>query len=167
VRLGHTYMVVAAYSFDPAGHPVKVLAYQRGAWTPVASLAAPVGQGRLVHPDAVDLISEQTPVSDLPLGGTGQPGFLIAQAGGGCSEASVVMPATSGTQWRYLSFTGPFPKSQIVGGNPRVVGRTIVTDNDCTAVATPADQRSSYIWTYHRTSGALVGVRHAGWPAQP
>jgi hypothetical protein len=168
VRLDHTYVVVAAFSFDPSGHPLKVLAYIKDRWSPVATLAAPLGQGMLVHPDAINLISEQTPATEVSFGTHGHSGFLIALAGGGCSEGAVVTPGSSLTKWHYLSFTGgQFPTSQIVGGNPRVVGHTVVTDNSCTATPPPANQQYTYTWIYQAAPGVLTGVRHVGWPASP
>jgi hypothetical protein len=165
VRVGPAYDAVAAFSFDPSGHPVQVLTYASGRWVPAATLAAPSAPGTLRHAAALLLISDATSITATRLTGTTRPSFLIPLGGGGCSQGAVVTPGPGQGQWRYAPFTGPYPKSEVIGGNPRIVGDTVVSDNDCTATATPADQRFSWTWTYRAASKSLLGVRHLGWPA--
>jgi hypothetical protein len=92
---------------------------------------------------------------------------MIPFAGAGCSSASVVSPLQRGVGWRYVAFTGPFPQSDVLGGNPQVIGTTLTSDNDCTAVPVPTSSRLTYIWTYDAPSGVFVGASRAGWPVNP
>jgi len=164
---GDTFFAVVAFSFDPGGRPVQVLSYLSGKWSRIALLAAPASPGTIYHADSLNLFSENTPIAVALVAGESVPDFLIQFAGGGCSSAAVVSQTGTPNGWRYLPFTGPFPMTDVVGGNPRFVGRTLVSDNDCTASPTPAGQRYRWTWTYHRSSGTMAGIRHSGWPAKP
>jgi hypothetical protein len=163
----HTNLAVAAFSFDPRGHPVQVLSYLNGKWSLVAALATPSSPGTIYHADSLDLFSENTPVTVDVVTGESVPDFLIKFAGAGCSSAAVVSQVGTHNGWRYVPFTGSTPKSDVVGGNPRFVGSTLMTDNACTAVPIPAAQRYRWIWTYHPSSGTMAAVRRSGWPANP
>jgi hypothetical protein len=164
---GDSYVAVTAYSFDPDGHPVQVLSYTNGKWVQVAALSAPTEQGTIYHADAMDLFSENTQISVAEMSGNGRPQFLVKFAGGGCFSGAVVSQAGTENSWRFVPFVGPFPTSDVTGGDPRFEDNMIVSDNDCTATPTPAAQRYTWTWTYDVASGDLRGVQHFGWTANP
>lgn len=164
---GHSNLAVAAFSFDPGGHAVQVLADLKGKWSRVAAIAPPHSPGTTYHADSLDLFSKNTPITVGVVTGEGLPDFLIKFAGSGCFSASMVSRAGTHNGWRYVPFAGPTPKSDVIGGNPRFVGSTLVTDNACTAVPIPTVQRYRWIWTYRPSSGTMAAVRRSGWPANP
>jgi hypothetical protein len=163
VVLDGGYVAVAAFGFDPNGHPVQVLAYGDGQWSMVVGLGPPDQPGTVDHPDSL-LLDEDTAPVVVADATDGQPDFLIPFAGGGCSQDPVLSDVSG--QWRYLFFSGPFPTSEILGGNPQFDGNSLISDNDCQAIV-PVDQRYSYTWVYDASSGGFVGTRHDGWPADP
>jgi len=157
------YIAVAAFGFDPGGHPVQVLAYVDGAWSQVVGLGPPDDPGTADHPDSLLLNADTAPVvvADAT---DGQPDFLIPFSGGGCGQAPVLSDVSG--HWQYIAFAGPFPTSDVLGGNPQFDGNSLISDNDC-AASIPADQRYSYTWVYDASSGSFVGTRHDGWPSDP
>ena len=165
--VGNSIVAVTAYSFDPQGHPVQVLAYSGGQWVLVQALPAPIEPGTLYHADAMDLLSQTTPITLTEMTGEPVPGFFIQLAGGGCFRAAVVTNAGPGESWHYVPFVGPLPTSEVVGGNPQVTENSIVSDNDCTATTTPPSQRFTWMWTYDPASGDFSGLQLAGWPPDP
>jgi hypothetical protein len=157
------YVAVAAFAFDPAGDPVQVLSYRNGTWSQVTALPPPNDPGAVDHPDALDLISEETPVV-VGHATDGQSDFLIPFAGAGCGRGPII--ADEGGAWRYISFAGPSPTTEVLGGNPQFEGSTLISDNDC-AASVPVAQRYSWTWTYDPSSGDFVGTGHPGWPPTP
>jgi hypothetical protein len=166
-RDGHRVLAVVAFSFDPGGHPVRVLSYARNTWSQVAALAAPSAPGTLYHAGSVLLVSDQTPVGVAKLSGLAHPAFLIQMAAAGCGTGALVAPTGAKGAWRFVPFSGPFPTGDTLGGNPQVSGGSVRSDNDCVAGPVPASQRVSWVWTYHAHPGNMVGVRHAGWSDPP
>jgi len=167
VSEGDTYFAVAAFSFDQAGQPVQVLSYANRKWSRVAALAPPTSPGTIYHADALYL-PENTPIAVAEVTQDSRPDFLIQFAGAGCFRAALVSQTGTRSGWRYVPFTGPFPTSDVLGGNPQfAVNNTIVSDNDCQATPMPTGQRHTWTWTYHPSSGNLVGVQKLGWPANP
>jgi hypothetical protein len=120
------YVAVAAFGFDPNGQPVQVLSYSHGSWMVIAALAPPSDPGTLDHPDSLNLFGSTDNTANISVGyATGSaPDFLIPFAGAGCGRGPVVSDA-SGT-WQYLPFVGDFPTTEVVGGNPRFDGGTVV-----------------------------------------
>jgi hypothetical protein len=157
------YVAVAAFGFDPNGHPVQVLAYADDKWSLEVGLGAPDDPGTENHPDALLLDADTTPVV-VAYATDDQPDFLIPFAGGGCGRAPVLSDVSG--QWQYLAFTGPFPTSDVLGGNPQFDGNSLISDNACAAFIA-VDQRYSYTWVYDESSGSFVGTRRDGWPADP
>jgi hypothetical protein len=157
------YIAVAAFGFDSGGHTVQVLAYADDEWSLVVGLGPPVEPGAVDHPDSLDLSGDTAPIV-VAYATDDQPDFLIPLAGAGCGQDPVLSDVTG--QWQYLTFTGPFPTSEILGGNPQFDGNSLISDNDCQAIV-PVDQRYSYTWVYDPSSESFVGTRHDGWPADP
>jgi hypothetical protein len=157
------YVAVAAFAFDPAGHPVQVLSYRNGTWSQVAALPPPNDPGTVDHPDALYLISDETPVV-VGHDTDGQPDFLIPFAGAGCGRGPIV--SDEGGVWRYIPFAGPSPTTEVLAGNPQFEGSTLISENDC-AASVPVPQRYSWTWTYDPSSGNFVGTGHPGWPSTP
>jgi hypothetical protein len=144
-----------------------VLSYIKGKWQQVAALGVPEEPGTVRHRDALDLFSEASRIAVAEISGGGTPDFLVKFAGSGCFTGAVVSQVGGMGGWRYLPFSGLFPASDIVGGNPRLEGHVLVTDNACTAVPAAPAHRYSWTWTYRPSSRALVGVEHEGWPPNP
>ncbi len=86
----HTNLAVAAFSFDPGGHTVQVLAYVKGKWSRLAALATPSSPGTTRRTDSLDLFSESTPITVDVVTGESVPEFLIKFADAGCFSAAVV-----------------------------------------------------------------------------
>ena len=162
------YVAVAAFGFDPSGQPVQVLSYAGGSWTVVAALAPPVDPGTIVRSDSLNLWGSSDDTADISVGyATGSaPDFLIPFAGSGCGRGPVVSDA-SGT-WQYLPFVygGQTPTTEVLGGNPRFDGGTLVSDNAC-AASVPQDQRVTSTWTYDPSSGDFTATEQPGWPSNP
>ena len=166
VEVGGTPISVVAYGFDPTGRPVQVLAEEDGAWTDVASLPPPSEPGTVSHPDSLYLYASGADGVDNLAGSldNGTPAFFIPFTSGGCSHGPVVSEIDG--SWRYLSFIGGDSAGEVVAGNPRFVGDTLVTDNDC-AASVPSDQQVTWTWTYDVASGATVITQSQGWPQDP
>jgi hypothetical protein len=163
VEEGGGFVAVAAFGFDPQGHPVQVLSYSNGRWAPVKGLPPPRDPGTLDHPDSLYLVYDSTTVLVGHVT-EGLPDFLIPFAGAGCGKGPIV--SRVGGSWRYIPFTGPFPTTEVLGGNPQFVGRTLVSDNACAAIV-PRAQRRSWTWKYDPATGDFVGTEHVGWPRIP
>jgi hypothetical protein len=168
VAYGGGYVAVAAFGFDPNGQPVQVLSYAGGSWTVVATLGYPVEPSTVVHPDSLDLFGSTDDTADISVGyATGSaPDFLIPFTGSGCARGPVVSNA-SGT-WQYLPFfyPGQTTANEVLGGNPRFDGGTLVSDNNC-ATSVPQNQRVTSTWTYDPSSGDLTASEQPGWPPSP
>jgi hypothetical protein len=162
------YVAVAAFGFDPHGQPVQVLSYAGGSWKVVAALAFPVDPGTAVSSDSLSLVGSTDDTADISVGyATGSaPDFLIPFAGAGCGRGPVVGD-TSGA-WQYLLFVygGQTPSTEILGGDPRFDGGTLVSDNAC-AASVPQDQRVTSTWTYDPSSGDFTATEQTGWPPSP
>ncbi len=165
LRLSNQYVAVAAYGFDPSGHPVQVVRLNRGKWSVLAALPPPNEPGTVSHPDSLLLmangVSRDIQVVS-PSRGTLE--FYIPFTGGGCTRGPVL--SNIGGTWHYIPFIGHFPTTEVMGGNPRFQGTTLVSDNDCAANISQA-QQASYTWAYDEKTGALVGTEHPGWPPNP
>lgn len=162
------YVAVAAFGFDPNGQPVQVLSYAGGSWTVVAALAPPDDPGTGVQSDSLDLWGSTDDTADISVGyATGSaPDFLIPFAGGGCARGPVVSDASGA--WQYLPFVypGQTTADEILGGDPRFDGGTLVSDNNCAATV-PQDQRVTSTWTYDPSSGDFTATEQPGWPSNP
>jgi hypothetical protein len=161
------YVAVAAFGFDASGHPVQVLSYAGGSWTVVAALGYPSDPGTVVHADSLDLVGSTDDTADIPVGyATGSaPDFLIPLAGSGCARGPVVSDASGA--WQYAAFiVEGAPTSDLVGGDPRFDGGTLVSVNNC-AASVPQDQRVTSIWTYDSSSGDFTATEQPGWPPSP
>lgn len=161
------YIAVAAFGFDPSGKPVQVLSYSGGRWQVIAALAPPVDPGTAVHPDSLPLASSTDDIANISVGyATGSaPDFLIPLAGGGCGRGPVVSHASGA--WQYAPFaTVSAPTTDLLGGNPRFVADTLVSDNAC-AAAVPQNQRVTSTWRYNATTGEFTATEQPGWPPSP
>lgn len=166
VQVNGTPVSVVAYGFDATGHPVQVLAEENGAWTVVASLPPPVEPGTVSHPDSLYLYASRADGVDNLTGhlNGGSPAFFVPFTSGGCTRGPVVSDV--GGTWHYLSFTGDGSTGgEVVGGNPRFVDTTLVTDNDC--AASRPSREITWTWVYNPRSGGLVATATPGWPRQP
>jgi hypothetical protein len=166
IRLSDHYVAVVAYGFDPRAHPVQVMRLHGRKWSVVAAFPPPKDPGTANHPDSLLLFANSGVSRDVqvarPSGRTLE--FLVPFAGGGCATGPVL--SNVGGTWHYISFTGGFPTTEVMGGNPRFDGKILVTDNDCAAnVASP--QRTSYTWRYDVKTLSFVSVEHSGWPPNP
>lgn len=160
------YFAVAAYGFDPSGNPVQVVRLDRGKWSILGAFPPPNDPGTASHPDSLLLMANGGVSEDIQgiSPGRGTLEFFIPFTGGGCTRGPVL--SNVGGTWHFISFTGAFPTSEVLGGNPRFQGDTLLSDNNCSANI-PQDQRVSYIWTYENTKGAFVSSERPGWPPNP
>jgi hypothetical protein len=70
--------------------------------------------------------------------------------------------------WQYLPFVypGQTTADELLGGDPRFDGGTLVSDNNC-AASVPLDQRVTSTWTYDPSSGDFTATEQPGWPSNP
>ncbi|HET9059473.1 MAG TPA: hypothetical protein VFN61_06090 [Acidimicrobiales bacterium] len=168
VRVNGVEMAVAAFSFDPRGRPVKILAWGKGAWRVATQLPVPRDPFMLDHPSSLYLFASGQDAAIIARGSGARSSteFFIPFGGAGCLSGAVVTNISG--SWQYATFAGPAksaPSSQIVGGNPRFVDQTIVTDNDCGARA--LSPRYTYIWAYNASRGIFTATTRPGWPSKP
>jgi hypothetical protein len=132
----------------------------------VAAFPPPKEPGTVDHPDSLLLFANSGVSSDIQIARPNDRTleFLVPFAGGGCARGPVL--SNIGGTWHYVPFSGGFPTTEVMGGNPRFEGRILVTDNDC-AANVPPTQRASYTWTYDDKTRSFVSVEHPGWPSNP
>jgi hypothetical protein len=149
---GHAVAVVA-FSYDPGGHPVQVLQYSAGQWTPVAELAGPTGQGD--NPPSVVFLT-QDPIAAAEVTGDGRPDFLV-MASAADNVPGFVVSQVGGT-WHYVTFDGPDAPSgtEVIGRNPQFEGNTLVTDYNNCVPDCAGGTNTPVAWTYQPSLGEFT-----------
>ena len=161
-----TVVAVAAFSYDPGGHPVQVLRYAGGRWSLLAGLAAPSDQGGATMAASVVYLT-QGPVAVGDVTGDGRPDFLV-EAGGADNVPGFVVSQDNGLAltWHYVPFLGPYatPATEVIARDPQFRGTTVVSDyNDCTPDCA-GGHNSTLVWTYQRRLGLFTAPYPAGYP---
>jgi len=156
-------VAVAAFSYDPNGHPVQVLAYSAGHWTPVAALAAPTGFGPAVPGSVVLLTAGPVAVADVT--GDGRPDFLLMASAADNVPGFVVSQA--GGTWRYIPFLGPYAPSptDVLARSPQFQGNTLVSDYNNCVPDCAGGQNSTIVWTYQPSTGEFTAPDPPGYPS--
>jgi hypothetical protein len=153
-------VAVAAFSYDPNGHPVQVLSYSAGHWTLLAGLAAPTGNG--VNPGTVVFLTAG-PVAVADVTGDGRPDFLIMSSAADNVPGFVVSQA--GGTWRYIPFLGPNAPSptDVLARSPQFEGNSLVSDyNDCVPDCAGGHNSTIY-WTYQPSAGEFTAPDPPGY----
>jgi hypothetical protein len=147
---GHT-IAVAAFSYDPGGHPVQVLEYSNGNWMTLAALPAPTGQFGIFPSTYVSLTTDPVSVADVT--GDGRPDFLIT--GSAADNVPGFVVSQDGGLWRYIPFSGPYvtPPKDVIGGSPQFLGDSLVSDYDNCIPDCAQGQNSAITWTYDSSTG--------------
>lgn len=155
-------VAVAAFSYDPGGHPVQVLAYRGGQWTPVAALAAPTGQFGANIPASVVFLT-QDPVSVADVTGDARPDFLVM--GSAADNVPGFVVSQDGGTWRYIPFSGPYAPSptDVLGRQPQFQGNTLVSDYDNCVPDCASGQNSTIVWTYQPSTGEFTAPDPPGY----
>ncbi len=158
-------VAVAAFSYDPGGHPVQVLVYRAGHWTPLAALAPPSDQFA-ANPETV-LFLTAGPVSVADVTGDGRPDFLVMASAADNVPGFVVSQAGGG--WRYIPFNGPDapPHTDVLGRQPMFRGNTLVSDYDNCVPDCAAGQNSTIVWTYQPSTGEFTAPDPPGYITYP
>jgi hypothetical protein len=154
-------VAVAAFSYEPRGHPVQVLTYAAGQWTVVAALPAPTESGSILPASVVNLTAGPVGVGDVT--GDGQPDFVIMSSAADNVPGFVVSQA--GGTWRYIPFSGPYatPPTDILFRSPQIQGDTIVSDyNDCVPDCA-SGTNSTIVWTYQPSTGEFTAPDPPGY----
>jgi hypothetical protein len=163
---GSSVVAVAAFSYDPGGHPLQVLGYSGGHWSEVAALASPFGQfGNQVSADVIYLT--QDPVSVADVTGDGRPDFLVMASAADNVPGFVV--SQDGGTWRYIPFLGPNAPTptDVLAREPQFEGNTLVSDyNNCTPDCAQG-QNSTITWTYDRAAGQFRAPNPPGYITPP
>jgi hypothetical protein len=156
-----TTVAVAAFSYDPDGHPVQVLRYRDGQWTQIAGLASPTGFGT---PAAgyVDL-EPQGPVAVADVTGDGRPDFLLAANGADNIPGFVL--SEDGGPWHYIPFSGPYaqPPTEVIARDPQFVGNKVETDYDNCVPDCAGGTNTTVVWTYQPSSGEFTAPDPPGY----
>jgi hypothetical protein len=161
---GSDIIAVAAFSYDPGGHPVQVLHYSGGAWSEVAGLPGPSDPGTTATASSVFLT--QGPVSVADVTGDGRPDFLIEAGGADNTPGFVVSQDGDGGMWRYIAFVGPYANTptDIIARNPAFSGNTVTTDYNNCVPDCAGGTNTTIVWTYNRSTGEFTAPDPAGYP---
>jgi len=164
---GSGIVAVAAFSYDPSGHPVQVLGYSGGRWSEVAGLPAPTGQGGSNLPVSVVYLT-QGPISVADVTGDGRPDFLVMASAADNVPGFVVSEDGGGT-WRYIPFSGPYAPTPIdvIARSPQFQGNMLVSDYDNCVPNCAQGQNSTIHWTYDRSTGEFTAPYPPGYPNAP
>jgi len=153
-------VAVVASSYDPGGHPVQVLGYTDGSWSPLARLAAPSWQPGTNVPPGVLYLLPGSPVSVGDVTGDGRPDFLILLQAADNTPGFVV--TQDGGSWHYATFQGAAGTAEVVGRNPQIEGSSLVSQyNNCTPDCAQG-QNSTQVWTYRQPSGPFTAPSPSG-----
>jgi len=155
-------VAVAAFSYDPGGHPVQVLAYRAGHWTHLAGLAAPTDQYGANSDPSVAFLT-QDPVSVADVTGDGRPDFLVTASAADNVPGFVVSQA--GGAWRYIPFLGPGapPHTEVLGRSPEFRGNSLVSVYDNCVPDCAAGQNTTIVWTYQPSTGEFTAPDPPGY----
>jgi hypothetical protein len=155
-------VAVAAFTYDPGGHPVQVLEYNDGQWTPVAALAAPSGQFASGEPSSFVFLTSG-PVSVADVTGDGEPDFLVLASAADNVPGFVVSDA-SGT-WGYIPFSGPgvAPLTDVLGRNAQFQGNTLESVYDSCLPDCAAAQDVTITWTYQPSTDEFTAPDPPGY----
>ncbi len=156
-------VAVAAFSYDPGGHPVQVLGYSAGQWTVLAALVSPMGLPPEV-PDSVVLLTAG-PVAVADVTGDGQPDFLVMASAADNVPGFVVSQA--GGTWRYIPFLGPYAPSptDVMARSPQFRGNTLVSDYNNCVPDCASGTNSTIVWTYQPSTGEFTAPDPPGYPS--
>lgn len=147
-------VAVVASSYDPGGHPVQVLGYADGFWSPLARLAAPSGQPGANVPPGVLYLLPDSPISVGDVTGDGQPDFLVLLQAADNTPGFVV--TQDGGSWHYAAFGGANGTAEVVGRNPQIEGSSLVSQYDNCTPDCAQGQNSTQVWTYQQPSGPFT-----------
>ncbi len=153
-------VAVVASSYDAAGHPVQILGYSGGTWSPLASLPAPSGQPGADVPPGVLYLLPDTAISVGDVTGDGQPDFLVLLQAADNTPGFVV--TQDGGSWHYATFAGTNGSAEVVGRNPQIRGPTLVSDYDNCIPDCAQGQNSTLVWTYRQPSGPFSATSPPG-----
>jgi hypothetical protein len=158
---GHT-IAVAAFSYDPGGHPVQILQYEGGQWTALASLAGPTNGFAPLAPTSVVYLTAG-PVAVADVTGDGQPDFLVMSSAADNVPGFVVSQV--GGTWHYLAFSGPdAPEgTYVLGRSPQFNGNTLVSDYNNCVPDCASGQNSTIVWTYQPSTGEFTAPDPPGY----
>jgi hypothetical protein len=155
-------VAVGAVTDDPGGHPVQILEYDDGQWTPVAALAAPSGQFASGEPSSFVFLTSG-PVSVADVTGDGEPDFLVLASAADNVPGFVVSDA-SGT-WGYIPFSGPgvAPLTDVLGRNAQFQGNTLESVYDSCVPDCAAAQDVTVTWTYQPSTDEFTAPDPPGY----
>jgi hypothetical protein len=153
-------VAVVASSYDPGGHPVQVLGYTDGSWSPLARLAAPSWQPGANVPPGVLYLLPDSPISVGDVTGDGRPDFLILLQAADNTPGFVV--TQNGGSWHYATFEGAAGTAEVVGRNPQIEGSSLVSEYDNCTPDCAQGQISTQVWTYRQPSGPFTAPSPAG-----
>jgi hypothetical protein len=166
---GERLVAVAAFSYDPRGDLLQVLAYANRRWQQIEALGIPDPE-RCPECSPYHWLPEFAgpTISVADVTGDGRPDFLVPLNGGDNTPGAVVSEDGAGRAgWRYVPFTGPFPTSNVVGRDPRFLGRVLTSAfNDCKPTCA-AGKTSTITWTYDRSTGTFRAPSPPGSTAPP
>ena len=158
-------VAVAAFDYDPGGHPIQVLQYTNGQWSERAGLGSASDPRETSTSTQWQFLDPSASVSVAEVTGDGRPDFLVLYAGADTDFGAIVSEAGDTPSWRFVPFTGPYPTSNSVGRNPRFVGNTFDTDfNNCMPDCA-GGHVSTVTWTYRSSSGVFWAPDPPGWKA--
>lgn len=168
IQDGNTLVAVIAYSYDPGGNPVQVLAYKNGQWKVTATLADPWCPCDFPTPKP-STVDTTIPIQVSDVTGDGRPDFLISMTAAGTTPGAVLsQDGAPDGHWRYVPFSGPgaAPKALRVGGSPHFEdGELVSTYGNCSPDC--ADGTNSTVtWTYQDSTKEFTAPPIGG-PGQP
>ena len=164
---GSAIVAVAAFSYDPGGHPVQVLGYSGGRWSEVAGLPGPSEPGTTATASSVFLT--QGPVAVADVTGDGRPDFLVEAGGADNIPGFVVSQDGGGGQWRYIAFNGPYADTptEIIARDPSFNGNTMETDYNNCLPDCAGGTNTTIVWTYNPSRGLFTAPDPPGYIPAP
>jgi hypothetical protein len=157
-------VALAAFSYDPGGHPVQILIYRDGQWTLLAGLAAPNSGGSTATNDPPSLAGlAPDPVGVADVTGDGQPDFLVMESAADNVPGFVV--SQDGGAWRYIPFLGPYAPSpdDVMDREPTFNGNTLESDYNNCVPDCAGGQNTTIVWTYKRSTGEFTAPNPPGY----
>ncbi|HET9731341.1 MAG TPA: hypothetical protein VFP54_01590 [Acidimicrobiales bacterium] len=153
----HTTVAVAAFSYTPEDLPVQILTYGDAGWSVTASLPPPHGLGST----GGLFLAADGPVTVGDVTGDGRPDFLLDVSAAGDTPGVVVSQDPNG--WRYVPNAGPYPASDVVNGQPRLLDGHLVSDfNDCSPNCA-VGHLATMVWSYQAATGVFTAPSPPGW----